>query len=224
MAKQLELEETLNEETGSMGPEPKKSHFVKTKHLLGILGLGSGTGLVEIDTLDRLNDVGVTSTPTSVSYTPGGHYLLRDLADNPIYHDLSHFFVNIGISGGPNNTLGILAAAAALTIGGLSARSYIKDAKKSDNTKPNLKKAAISAALLTGGVYIGSQSFLPVVNDVLYKAPVSTLGYAAAGAVGILSGIYMGIDYLKTKHAYKKQGNNYGEITGLNSEITYKKD
>ena len=185
--------------------EPKKSRFVKTKHLLGVLGLGSGTGLVEIDTLDRLNDVGAVTTPTSVSYTPGGPYLLRELADNPIYHDLSHFFFNIGISGGPNNTLGILAAAAALTIGGLSARSYIKDTKNSPDTKPDLKKAAISSALLAGGVYVGSQAFLPVVNDVLYKAPISTLGYAAAGAVGILSSVYLGIGYLKARHAYKEQ-------------------
>ena len=185
--------------------EPKKSRFVKTKQLLGILGLGLGTGLVEVDTLDRLNDVGAVTTPTSVSYTSGGQYLLRDLTDNPIYHDLSHFFVNIGISGGPNNTLGILATAAALTIGGLSARSYIKDTKNSSNTKPSLKKVAISSAFLAGGVYIGSQSFLPVVNDVLYKAPISTLGYAAAGAVGILSSIYLGIDYLKARHAYKEQ-------------------
>ena len=188
--------------------EPRKSHFVKTKHLLGILGLGSGAGLAEIDTLDRLNDVGAVTTPTSVSYTPGGPYLLRQLADNPIYHDLSHFFVNIGISGGPNNTLGILAAAAALAIGGLSARSYIKDTKSSANTKPVVKKAAISSAFLAGGVYIGSQSFLPVVNDMLYKAPISTLGYAAVGAVGILSSIYLGIDYLKARHAYKKQDEN----------------
>ena len=37
------------------------------------------------------------------------------------------------------------------------------------------------------------------------KAPKSTLGYAAAGAVGILSSIYLGIDYLKARHAYKEQ-------------------
>lgn len=185
--------------------KPRKSRFVKTKRLLGVLGLGSGAGLVEVNTLDRLNDVGAVTTPTSVSYTPGGFYLFRQLADNPIYHDISHFFVETGISGGPNNTLGILAAAAALTIGGLSARSYIKDTKNSSGNKPSLKKAAVSTALLAGGVYIGSQSFLPVVNDVLYNAPISTLGEAAAGAIGILGSIYIGMEYLKARHAYKQQ-------------------
>lgn len=185
--------------------EPKKSHFSKAKGLLGVLGLGAGAGLVEVNTLDRLNDVRAVTTPQSVSYTPGGSYLFRQLAENPIYHDISHFFVETGISGGPNNTLGILAAAAALTIGGLAARSYIKDTKNSSVTKPSLKKAAASAALLAGGVYIGSQSFLPVINDVLYKAPISTAGYAATGAVGILGSIYLGMSYLKARHAYKQQ-------------------
>ena len=189
----------------SLEDKPKKSHFSRTKGLSGVLGLGAGTGLVEVNTLDRLNDVGAVKTPQSVSYTPGGYYLFRDLANNPIYHDISHFFVETGISGGPNNTLGILAAATALTIGGLAARSYIRDTKNSSDTKPNLKKAAASVALLAGGVYIGSQSFLPVINDVLYKAPISTAGYAAVGAIGILGSIYLGMNYLKTRHAYKQQ-------------------
>lgn len=189
------------------GSYPQKSRFMRTKHLLGVLGLGSGTGLAEIDTLDRLNDVGVVKTPTSVSYTPGGYDLMGQLANNPIYHNFSHFLVTTGISGGPNNTLGILAASAALIIGGLSAKSYIKSKNQSKDYSETLHKKRVaveSLASMAVGVTLGTQTFLPAVNDVLYKAPMFPLGYIAiVGAGNILFGIYLGMEYLRERHSYK---------------------
>lgn len=186
---------------------PGKPRFIRAKHLLGVLGLGSGTCLAEIDTLDRLNDIGAVTTPTSVSYTPGGYNLFGQLANNPIYHDFSHFLVTTGISGGPNNTLGILAASAALLVGGLSAKSYIRS-KDYSKTRLDYKMAVGSLGLLADGAYLGAQFFLPAVNDMLYNAPISSLGYATAGVLGILSGIYFGVEYLRAKHLYKNSSDS----------------
>ncbi len=186
-------------------PVQKKAKLVGTKHLVGVLGLSSGTALTEIDVLDRLNDVKAVTTPTSISYTPGGYDLLGQLANNPVYHDFSHFLVTTGVSGGPNNTLGILAAAASMVVGGLAARSYLRsDRQEAETGYKSAKgalysKAAAAVSFLSAGIYLGSQSFLPVVNDVLYKAPLSSMAEAAIGGAALLSSIYTGLSYLRQK-------------------------
>ncbi len=130
--------------------------------------------------------------------------------------------MSIGISGGPNNTLGILVAAGALIVGGLAAGSYVKTGLKNDSDRTKMqknkyKRALASAGMLGAGFYIGSQSFLPVVNDVLYKAPISSLGYAAAGALTLMGGVYYGLSYLRYRYIQKKRneiipaGTNYNK-------------
>ncbi len=175
---------------------------IKPKHLLAVLGLSSGTGLTEVDTLDRLNDVGAVSTPTSVSAAPGQCGIFCQIYSNPLFHRISSFFVSTGISGGPNNTLGILTAAALLGVGTIAARSYIHESTKFPSgyksTSGSLyAKAAASLGLLAGGLYIGAQSFLPVVNDILYSAPVSNVVEGLIGAATIILGVDLGLSYMK---------------------------
>lgn len=185
----------------------KSIRLRRTKYLLGVLGLSGGVSLAEADTLDRLNDFGVINTPTSVSYKTGSHASILDvLTNNPYFHTISRFFYSIGISGGPNNTLGILAAAGLLVIGGVSAKAYLHSADVSGKyaeKKAGRGIAYISAALLGSGLYAGSQSFLPVINDTLYGAKMSTLGYAGAAAIAITAGVYTGLRYLKRKTSEK---------------------
>ena len=180
-------------------------HVIKPKHLLAVLGLSSGTDLLEIDALDRLNDIGAVSTPMSVSAAPGQCGIFCQFYSDPVFHKISSFLVSTGISGGPNNTLGILAAAALLGVGGLAARSYIRKstnpARGYQSTSGSLyAKATAALAFLVGGLYLGAQSFLPVVNDVLYSAPISNIAEALAGATSIILGVDFGLSYLKQKH------------------------
>lgn len=130
--------------------------FKRAKHLLSILGLGCGTALAETDVLDRLNDIRKGSTPTSVTSSNNGHDFLGPIVNNPIFHKISHALVQAGISGGPNNTLGVLVAVSALAIGGVAARSYVHT-DGSDKGIADYKLPLASVAALASGLYLGSQ-------------------------------------------------------------------
>ena len=190
-------------------PQKNEGRFTRTKHLFGVLGLGTGAAMGEADILDRLNDYGTVNTPTGVSYGAGSHgSILNAITNNPYFHDFSHVLYTLGISGGPNNTLGILAAAGSLTIGGIAARSYIrsKDTKMEnvgEKGRTGYKTALLSGSLLGAGAYIGSQSFLPVINGTLYGAPIPTLGYTGAAVLSMFAGVHLGMRYLKDRLSKK---------------------
>ncbi len=189
----------------------EKASFGRTKHLLGILGLSAGAAMTEADVLDRLNDVGVVSTPTGVSYKTGSHEsILNVITNNPYFHAASHFLYSLGISGGPNNTLGIFAAAGSLIVGGIAAGSYIhlKNPKVKDSSEhagSKYKMAILSAGFLGAGAYVGSWSLLPVIDGTLYGAPLSTLGYAGASVLSMLTGVYLGMHYLRDRFSDKRR-------------------
>jgi hypothetical protein len=201
-----------NDKTSGNGHTPcrKTGCFIRTKHLLGILGLSAGAAMTEADVLDRLNDIGAVNTPTGVSYKTGSHEsILNVVTNNPYFHTVSHLLYSLGISGGPNNTLGIFAAAGSLVVGGIAARSYIhlKNFKVNDSGEyagNRYKMALLSAGFLGAGAYAGLGSLLPVIDGTLYGAPLSTLGYAGASVLSTLTGVYLGMHYLKNRFADKR--------------------
>ncbi len=189
--------------------QKKEGHFIRTKHLLGVLGLGTGATMGEADVLDRLNDYRTINTPIGVSSGAGSHgSILNVITNNPYFHDFSHVLYTLGISGGPNNTLGILAAAGSLTVGGIAARSYIHSKDTKTESTGEKRQSGYKTALLSGGFfgvggYIGSQSFLSVINGTLYGAPTSTLGYAGAAVLSMFAGVHLGMHYLKDRFSEK---------------------
>jgi hypothetical protein len=201
----MTLDEQISKEY-RLAPKKRHSGFKRTKHLLALLGLSSGTGVAEVDALDRLNDVGVVNTPTSVisavkNYTQGSTRtnLLWPIMHNPLLNKVSEFLVSTGISGGQNNSFGVLFATGALVIGWLSARAYINAdfTEKEAAQRVGYKTIAASVLPLATGLYLGSQSFLSVTNGVIYNESLSRLAEAIVSAGLILTGIYKGIRYFR---------------------------
>ena len=197
------LEEKL--EQGSHGKSEPVKRQRRGRHLLGVLGLSAGTGITEIEILNRLNEVGVKSVgPTNLSH--GTYNILSKITSNPIFHKASSFLVSAGVSGGPYDTLGIFAAAASFMVGGISAASYLHGARNENSDGKNAGRGASAASLLslTSGLYMGFLAFPSIIKTAVYNAPFTDLAVGAIGAGLIMNGVYSGIKHFEYKHKGNK--------------------